>query len=181
MEEIMKTSDLSEKQPRFKEERSVGEHPSGDRGQIVCLVVFLLIWALDSFVFKLTTVLVPLFPLSLRLTASALAFILAVYFTRNGHRAVPEESLGAKCLLKDGAFARVRHPLYSGSLLFYMGLFLSTLSLAALAAWCIIGFFYNFIATYEERLLLAKYGREYREYQQKVPKWVPRLRPAKFA
>jgi protein-S-isoprenylcysteine O-methyltransferase Ste14 len=181
MGETMKASATGEKRSRFKDEGSDGEHPYGDLGQVICLAAFLILWALDSFVFKGTTMLAADVPLSVRLTAAGLAFVLAVYFIRNGHRAIPEESLGAKRLLKDGVFARVRHPLYSGSLLFHMGLFLSTLSLAAMAAWCIIGFFYNFIATYEERLLLARYEREYREYQQKVPKWVPRLRPAKCA
>lgn len=177
----MKAPARDEKRPRFKGEGSDGEHPYGDRGQIVCLVFFLLIWALDSFVFHGTTMLAAVVPLSVRLTAAGLVFALAICLVEKGHRVISDDSLGDQGLVKEGAFARLRHPLYGGSLLFYLSLFLATLSLAALAVWCLMAIFYNIIADYEERLLLAKYGQEYREYRQKVPKWVPRIRPAKFA
>jgi protein-S-isoprenylcysteine O-methyltransferase Ste14 len=181
MEETMKAPARDEKRPRFKGEGSDGEHPFGDRGQVICLVFFLLIWALGSFVFKGTTMLAAVVPLSVRLTTAGLAFVLGVYLVEKGHRVISDESFGDKGLIKDGVFARLRHPLYGGSLLFYLSLFLATLSLAALAVWCLMAVFYNVIAGYEERLLLENYGDEYLEYQQKVPKWVPRIRPAKFA
>ncbi len=34
-----------------------GEHPFGDSGQLVLLVLFLLIWVVDSFLLKISTVL----------------------------------------------------------------------------------------------------------------------------
>jgi protein-S-isoprenylcysteine O-methyltransferase Ste14 len=34
-----------------------------------------------------------------------------------------------------------------------------------------------FVRTYEEPLLTAQYGDQYRAYQQAVPGWLPRLRP----
>jgi len=158
-----------------------GEHPYGDVGQIACLVVFLLIWGLDSFVFKGTTMLATVVPLSVRLAAAGLAFVLAVYFVEKGHRVISDDSSGAHGLVKEGAFARVRHPLYGGSLLFYLSLFFSTISLAALAVWYLTAVFHNVIATYEERLLLEEYGDEYRRYQQNVPRWLPRPRPARLS
>jgi len=33
--------------------------------------------------------------------------------------------------------------------------------------------FYNFIAGYEEKLMLDKYGEDYQKYQNKVGKWFP--------
>ena len=119
-------------------------------------------------------------PLSVRLPLAGIIFALGITLVQTGHRVISDPSFGDKGLIKDGAFARLRHPLYGGSLLFYLSLVLSTLSLAAFAAWCAIAVFYNLIAAYEERLLLEKYGDEYREYQQKVPRWSPRLRPARF-
>jgi protein-S-isoprenylcysteine O-methyltransferase Ste14 len=181
MEETMKAPARDEKRPRSEGERSDGEHPYGDRGQIVCLVVFLLIWALDSFAFKGTTMLAAVAPLSVRLAAAGLVLVLAVYLVEKGHLVISDDSGGDKGFIKDGAFARLRHPLYGGSLLFYLSLFLATLSLAALAVWCLMAVFYNVIAGYEERLLLENYGDEYRDYRQKVPRWFPRIRPAKFA
>jgi protein-S-isoprenylcysteine O-methyltransferase Ste14 len=177
----MEAPDIVAKRSRSKGGGSPGEHPYGDRGQIICLVTFLIVWALDSFVFKGTTMLAAFAPLSVRLAAAGLALLLAIYLIEKGHRVISDDSFSDKGLLKVGAFARLRHPLYGGSLLFYLSLFLATLSLAALAVWCLMAVFYNVIAGYEERLLLEKYGDEYRRYQQKVPRWVPRLRPVKLA
>ena len=177
----MKAPAMSEKRSRSEGERSDGEHPYGDRGQVVCLILFVLTWALDSFVFKRTTMPAGVIPLSVRLAAAGLVFALAICLVEKGHRIISDDSLGDQGLVKEGAFARLRHPLYGGSLLFYLSLFLATLSLAALAVWCLMAVFYNVIAGYEERLLLAKYGQEYRDYRQKVPRWFPRIRPAKFA
>ncbi|OGD37938.1 MAG: hypothetical protein A2V45_06410 [Candidatus Aminicenantes bacterium RBG_19FT_COMBO_58_17] len=177
----MKASDRGEKRSRFQGGRSDGEHPHGDRGQIAFFVIFLIVWALDSFVFHGTTMLAAVVPLSVRLTAAGLTFLLTVYLVEKGHRVISDDSFGDKELIKDGVFARLRHPLYGGSLLFYLSLFLATLSLAALAVWCLMAVFYNVIAAYEERLLLEKFGDEYLEYQHKVPRWFPRIRSAKFA
>lgn len=168
------------KQQKNKPHGCPDEHPFGDRGQLICLVVFLLIWGLDSFVFRWTTMLAAGVPLSVRLPLAGIIFALGITLVQTGHRVISDPSFGDKGVIKDGAFARLRHPLYGGSLLFYLSLVLSTLSLAAFAAWCAIAVFYNLIAAYEERLLLEKYGDEYREYQQKVPRWSPRLRPARF-
>jgi len=176
----MKASDRGEKRSRFRGERSNGEHPYGDRGQIVFLVVFLVVWGLDSFVFKGTTTLAVIIPLPIRLTAAGLVMALAVYLVEKGHRVISDGSFGSTGLVKEGAFSRLRHPLYGGSLLFYLSLFLATLSLAALAVWSLMAVFYNVIAAHEERQLLERFGDEYRQYQHKVPRWVPRLRPARF-
>lgn len=156
------------------------EHPLGDRGQIILLFVFLVIWGIDSFVLGWTTMLAAAVPLTVRLGLAGFIFILAVYFVQTGHRVISDPSFGDKGLKKDGPFARLRHPLYGGSILFYLSLVISTMSLAAFVIWSAIVVFYDIIAAYEERLLVKKYGDEYRAYQQKVPRWVPRLHPARF-
>ncbi|MDH4272328.1 MAG: isoprenylcysteine carboxylmethyltransferase family protein [Candidatus Aminicenantes bacterium] len=176
----MLASNTADKRKEIKRHGCPGEHPYGDRGQIVFLFVFLLIWVLDSFLFKWTTILAAVVPLPVRLGLAGLIFILAGYFVQTGHRVISGPSFRDKGLKKDEAFARLRHPLYGGSMLFYLSLVISTLSLAAFAVWCVIFIFYNIIAGYEERLLLEKYGDEYLEYQRKVPRWFPRLRPARF-
>lgn len=58
-----------------------------------------------------------------------------------------------------------------------MAIAISTLSLVSLAVGIGIFVFYDFIASYEERRLLEMFGPEYRDYQGRVPKWVPRLKP----
>jgi protein-S-isoprenylcysteine O-methyltransferase Ste14 len=174
----MATSDAISKKPRFKREGASGEHPYGDLGQIICLIVFLTLWILDSFVFRFSTFLAQSVPYYIRWTAAGAFFVVAILLIRNGHRVISDESSRGGQLVMDGAFARLRHPLYAGSLLVYWSLFLGSLSLISLVAFGGIFLFYNVIAAYEENQLGQKYGQDYWEYRQRVPKWIPRLRPA---
>jgi len=82
-----------------------GEHPYGDLGQIIILFGFLLIWILDSFVFKFSFFLTPYVPLYLRLIVAGLILVPAVYLVRSGHRAISDEVLSSPRLLNDGAFS----------------------------------------------------------------------------
>jgi protein-S-isoprenylcysteine O-methyltransferase Ste14 len=153
-----------------------GEHPFGDRGQVIGLIVFLAVFFLDSFVFKWTTLLARYVPFWARLGTWFVLFLLAVRLIRGGHGAVPHEAANGPLLIEDGAFAHVRHPLYLGTMLTYLGVFFITLSLAAFAVLLGLFAFYNVIAAYEERWLSDKYGQAYRDYMRKVPRWLPRLR-----
>jgi len=53
-------------------------------------------------------------------------------------------------------------------ILFYAGLAVSTVSLAAFALLTVIILFYNFIDGYEEKLMAIKFGEEYSAYKQKT-------------
>jgi protein-S-isoprenylcysteine O-methyltransferase Ste14 len=156
-----------------------GEHPQGDRGQIFFLLVFLMIWTLDSFIFTYSTFLQNTVPNYIRLAAVALLFSLAVILMRSGHRALSHEVQNSPRVLKDGAFAFVRHPLYLAALLFYVILISLTLSLISFGFFFLIFIFYNTIAGYEEKYLEKKFGPEYLKYRKEVPRWFPRLRKAK--
>ncbi|MGB2905982.1 MAG: isoprenylcysteine carboxylmethyltransferase family protein [Candidatus Aminicenantaceae bacterium] len=109
-----------------------------------------------------------------------MVFVFAIYLMRSGHRAISHEVQSQPRILCDGAFARVRHPLYLAALLFYKLLFLLTLSLICLGLITCIFLFYNFIASYEERWLEEKFGQAYQDYKAKVPRWIPRILPARF-
>jgi protein-S-isoprenylcysteine O-methyltransferase Ste14 len=58
----------------------------------------------------------------------------------------------------------------------YLGFLLCFPSLAAAAVWLIIIAFYWFVARYEEKLLLEKFGPEYEHYMREVPMFLPRIR-----
>jgi len=152
------------------------EHPYGDSGQAILLVVFLVIWVLDSFIFKLSTVLAKYIPLYLRLILAGLVFMVSAYLAQSGLRVVFSEVRDPPQVIKTGVFSRMRHPIYLAALLFYAGLIFTTLSLISLAFWVGIFIFYNYIATFEEKRLEQKFGQEYVIYQKKVPKWLPCLR-----
>ena len=56
-----------------------GEHPLGDSGQLVLLVLFLLIWVVDSFFLRISTFLSDDVSLLIRLVILSPALIAAVY------------------------------------------------------------------------------------------------------
>jgi len=171
----MAENESSEKRSHLARIGRHGEHPYGDLGQIIILLGFLLTWILDSFVFRYSTFLSPYVPIYLRLIFAGLILVSAIYLVRSGHRAISDEALSSPRLLTDGAFSRVRHPLYLAALLFYVFLIAITLSLISLFVFVGIFIFYNYIATYEEKFLEQKYGQDYLNYRKNVPRWIPRL------
>ena len=79
-------------------------------------------------------------------------------------------------MIRKSVFGMVRHPIYLGEILFFLGFLILSLSLAAMAVWVVAVAFLHFIAKYEEKLLLARFGDEYAKYLREVPRWLPRLR-----
>lgn len=156
----------------MKEEN--GEHPFGDTGQLILLVLFLVVWAGDSFFLRKSTLLSDYVPLYIRLVILAVATVAAACLFKSGHVVVSHERRPTGVVSTD-AFHYVRHPLYLGSILVYLGLAVSTASLFSLALLVVIFAFYNYIASYEEKLLETSLGEAYREYKRKTGKWVPRI------
>jgi protein-S-isoprenylcysteine O-methyltransferase Ste14 len=88
--------------------------------------------------------------------------------------------VGAPFLVTSGPFSRMRNPLYVGNMFMYCG--------AAVIAnvwmpWLVLAvllFFsgqYYFIIKLEEEKLEELYGQEYRDYMQKVRRFLPLLKP----
>jgi methanethiol S-methyltransferase len=77
-------------------------------------------------------------------------------------------------LIQKGMYNRVRHPLYLGLTLVFLGYFLvagTTGSLIHLA--CLI-LYLPFGIYFEERKLLALYGETYKKYKDQVPAFFPK-------
>ena len=151
-----------------------GEHPFGDAGQLILSGLFLIVWAGDSFFLRKTTFLADYAPLSIRLVVLSLSVIMALWLFRSGHVVVAHEQR-PNYVVATGAFRYVRHPLYLASLLTYLGLTAATVSLFSVALLVGVVLFHNYIATYEEKLLEAKFGEAYRRYKQRTGKWVPKI------
>ena len=149
-----------------------GEHPFGDSGQLILLVLFLLIWVVDSFLLKISTFLADDISLYIRLVILGIILLCSVYLIRSGH-AVVSHGQHPSGVVSTGAFQYVRHPLYLGSIMFYLGLAVSTASLFSLGLVGLIVVFYNFIASYEEKLLEDRFHEEYLHYKKGTGKWVP--------
>ncbi len=151
-----------------------GEHPFGDAGQLILLGLFLVVWAGDSFFLHKSTFGSDYVPLFIRLVILALTLITAAYLSLSGHVVVAHGER-PNAVLSRGAFRYVRHPLYLAAILFYLGLAVSTASLFSLALLVIIFLFYNYIASYEEKLMEIKFGEDYKSYKNRIGKWVPRI------
>ncbi len=157
---------------------SNGEHPYGDLGQLILLILFLLVWVMDSFVLHYSTFPAAYIPLALRLFTAGLLLAAALLLISFGHEVISRGRHGhlPTALVTAGAFRYVRHPLYLGCLLVYLALAVATASLLSLALLAVIVPFYNFIAAYEEDLLEKMFGDGYRIYKQHTGKWLPRRR-----
>ncbi|MEM3722691.1 MAG: isoprenylcysteine carboxylmethyltransferase family protein [Candidatus Bathyarchaeia archaeon] len=79
-----------------------------------------------------------------------------------------------KRLLTSGLYSVVRHPQYFGIIVMTLGLTIMSIQWSGmepkvLLMWLIEVLGYCLLASYEERCLLNKHGKEYRQYKQKVP------------
>ena len=78
-------------------------------------------------------------------------------------------------LLDQGIYGRIRHPRYLGIILGVTGWALfSNYTGAVLVALGTIPALY-LVTLFEERELLERFGEDYREYRERVPRLVPRL------
>jgi len=151
------------------------EHPWGDAGQIFLAILFLAVWIGDSFFLRYTTFVNSQVPLGVRVFVGGMNLLVSLYLARTSLRIVFGETRDTPQVVRKGVFGIIRHPMYLSEILFYLGLLLFSLSLAAACVWAVAIGFLHFIARYEERQLLARFGKEYREYMQEVPMWLPRM------
>jgi protein-S-isoprenylcysteine O-methyltransferase Ste14 len=81
-------------------------------------------------------------------------------------------------LVVSGFYRYVRNPMYTGVLFALAGelILFERRSLAIYAAmvWLVV---HLFVCFYEEPTLTRRYGDEYLQFKQSVPRWLPRLKP----
>jgi protein-S-isoprenylcysteine O-methyltransferase Ste14 len=149
------------------------ELPHAHLLQIIYLIVFAIVWFLDSFIFNFSTCLATLIPLAIRVILALSVLTLGFSITSLGHWLLFNKKLWPS-LVTTGIFAHVRHPMYLGYILAYLGCIVGTMSLLSIIPWLLITHLYAKMANYEEQKLEHKSGEKYREYKRKVPKWIPR-------
>ena len=151
-----------------------GEHPFGDAGQVAACILFIIIWSTDSFFLQSSRFLTERIPLLPRLLIMGLLIIPAIWICGQSHKSM-DRLRNMNRLITNGVYRYIRHPLYLSCLMVYSGLAVSTLSAGALFVWIGIFLFYDYIASYEEKILSAKFGNAYRLYMNKTGKWLPRF------
>lgn len=152
-----------------------GEHFFGDAGQIILLVIFLGAWILDSFIFHYSTFISKYIPLIIRIIFSVIILIYSGFLARSGLKIVFGEIREEACVIKKGVFKIVRHPIYLGAILLYLGLIVLTFSIISVFIWVLIIMFYYFISKYEEKILTKEFGNAYRQYMTEVPMLIPKI------
>ncbi|MHB9013223.1 MAG: methyltransferase family protein [Ignavibacteriaceae bacterium] len=87
-------------------------------------------------------------------------------------------SVGGTFLVVSGPFGRVRNPLYVGNILMYFGLGVMSFSIFPYLQIVALLFFfiqYHFIIKEEEGYLSKTYGKDYQDYLNNVPRFIPRF------
>ena len=153
-----------------------GEHPLGDMGQLVLFLMFMGTWVTDSFFFHYSTFLAEKVAYSIRISLAGLVLIAGWYLARGGMKAVFGTAREKPEVISTGVFRIVRHPIYTGAILFYLSAILSTFSLASAVLWLLITGFYIYISRYEESILSEAFGEEYLKYKKNTGMLFPKFK-----
>jgi protein-S-isoprenylcysteine O-methyltransferase Ste14 len=78
-------------------------------------------------------------------------------------------------LVTSGPYSYIRHPSYLAYFILFFGLFFLLLNPVALISLVAIPGYVR-LTTYEEQLLVARFGSEYIEYQKRTGRFLPKIR-----
>jgi protein-S-isoprenylcysteine O-methyltransferase Ste14 len=148
------------------------EAPYADTAQALFTVFFLPVWAVDSFWLRWTTHLSRQVPGVVRATLFMLLTLVGGYFSWKAHQQIFGVVRQEPELVDYGVFRLSRHPMYLGIMMIYLGLTLSSISLAALFVLAAIFLFYDYLASYEEAKLVECFGERYLDYMERVRRWL---------
>lgn len=93
------------------------------------------------------------------------------------HREAAESVSGITKVITTGAYAKVRHPIYSADIILSWGIFLYLPNFRMLLCVLWLNVVLFSWMKLEEKLLLEKFGKEYRDYMEKVPMFTARFGP----
>ena len=150
------------------------EHPYCDSIQNIMIILFFVVWGLDSFILNYSTVSFGFILLPIRLFLGIPSLSIGAYLGAKSHEAIFDGGSNHPKLIDSGVYSWVRHPMYLGILMFCLGFFFAIPSLLSLAVWVIFFILYDKMATYEEKDLIRVLGEEYTSYQKRILKWFPR-------
>ncbi|UCD00812.1 MAG: isoprenylcysteine carboxylmethyltransferase family protein [Promethearchaeota archaeon] len=136
-------------------------------------VAFFIIWFLDSNIFRISIILNYFVPFLIRLILFILVFICAIVFIMLSHRILFKSHEAPNSLITNGILGYVRNPMYLGILLIYVAFILLSISLISIGIFVIVFLVYNRMVNFEEQILEDMFGKQYLEYRNKVPKFIP--------
>ena len=153
-----------------------GEYRWGDVGQLLLLVIFVIGMVSDLFILNISRSWQNVIPWYYRVIIFVPLFLISGYLVQNGLKKVFKEERKELKVISSGVFGIVRHPIYLGSILTFLSFTVLSLSIIALIIWFVIIVFYYYLCRYEEKLLIGKLGKKYRDYMKEIPMLIPRIR-----
>lgn len=108
----------------------------------------------------------------LGLMASGLGLMAWAYLVFRSFRLLPKIEAGHE-LCEDGPFARLRHPIYCGINLFYLGTFCLVPRLFLFVQVLVNMVSFDVRARAEERILTQAFGDQYRRYAARTRRFIP--------
>jgi protein-S-isoprenylcysteine O-methyltransferase Ste14 len=153
-----------------------GEYRWGDIGQIIFAILFIIGVNSDIFIFKISASWQEIIPWYLRIIMFIPFLYFAGYFAHRAHKKIFGERRKKLIVINTDVFSRLRHPMYFGTLLTYLGILILSISLVGLMIFIVIFIFYYYLCYYEEQVLIENLGDEYRKYMKEVPMLIPRLK-----
>jgi protein-S-isoprenylcysteine O-methyltransferase Ste14 len=156
-ERIKETIDIPQQEKIFDHERIsnrddlAGEHKIGDLGQLILLLIFLGVWITDTFFLKFSVVLTNPLSLIIRILLGIVILVIASWFEKSGLNIAFDEVREVPRIIHEGIFSIVRHPIYMGSILVYLGFLVFSISVTAAIIWVVIIGFYYYLCRHEEK------------------------------
>ncbi len=168
---------MSSHQPRSYHnwKKLPGEYPNGDKIQFCLFIAFLVVW-IGDYILEGTMWLNQFIPLIVRLFFGFSCILISYYLLRQSEADLFFHPCSYNEPVQFGIYHYCRHPMYLGVILFHIGLGLISVSLIGWILFFITMKFYNFLANYEEKKLIEKFGSKYQKYMKDVPKWIPKIR-----
>jgi len=152
-----------------------GEHPLGDTLQLIILIIFIMAIVVDYIIFQTFQLFSSKIPFIARLPVGIFLIVFGGWLAVRGIQIVFRDLRPDPVMLTGGIFSKVRHPVYLGAMLVYVGVLCLTLSLPGAVVFMFVMLLYHWLAKHEEQLMLDIFGDEYREYIKRVPMWIPKI------
>ena len=152
-----------------------GEYKWGDIGQIIFLIVFIIGMVSDLFLLKISDSWQSSFAWYFRLVFFIPLLFVAAYFAQKAHKIIFQEERKGLMVIKTSVYARIRHPMYFGSIVTYLAFVILSLSVISLVIFVLVVIFHYCICRYEEKILIEKLGDEYKIYMKNVPMLFPKI------
>ena len=153
-----------------------GEYRWGDVGQIILFIIFIIGMVSDLFFIKVSSSWQDVIPWYVSVIIFITLIFISGYLAQSGLKKVFKEERKELEVISSGVFGVVRHPIYLGSILIFLSFTVLSLSIIALIIWFVIIIFYYCLCRYEEKLLIGKLGKKYRDYMKEIPMLIPRIR-----